>query len=277
MFGVRWLLNRLDIYPNAYYNYLKDRKATYRKRVKILKKIIKKVYHKHNGIPGYRMMTDLLALIKIYVSSNTVHKYMKELGLKSVTRQKYVYKKGVPSKLFDNIINQEFTADSPNQKWCTDFTYLPLTNGKTVYNCTIIDLYDRRVVASVNGMNITSKLAIEALQQAFSVNPQLKNKLILHSDQGSQFTSKKFTDFCKSANITQSMSKAGCPYDNAPMERFYNTMKAEFFYQYYFRSFEELNKNLMDYIFIWYNCQRPHTFNKGIPPALVGKSYFLTA
>ena len=132
-------------------------------------------------------------------------------------------------------------------------TYLPLTNGKTVYNCSIIDLYDRRVVASVNDMNITSKLAIKALQQAFTVNPKRKDGLILHSDQGSQFTSKEFTDFCKSVNITQSMSRAGCPYDNAPMERFYNTMKTELFYQYYFKSYEELNKNLMDYIFIWYN------------------------
>lgn len=223
------------------------------------------------------MMTDLLAFININVSSNTVYKYMKEMGLKSVTRRKYIYKKGLPNKLFDNLIKQNFIADYPNQKWCTDFTYLPLTNGKTVYNCSIIDLYDRRVVASVNDMNITSKLAIKALQQAFTVNPKRKDGLILHSDQGSQFTSKEFTDFCKSVNITQSMSRAGCPYDNAPMERFYNTMKTELFYQYYFKSYEELNKNLMDYIFIWYNYQRPHTFNKGIPPALVGKSYFLTA
>ena len=73
------------------------------------------------------------------------------------------------------------------------------------------------------------------------------------------------------------MSKVGCPYDNAPMECSYNTMKTEFFYQYYFKSYEELNKNLMDYIFIWYNCQRPHIFNKGIPPALVDKCYYLTA
>jgi transposase InsO family protein len=89
------------------------------------------------------MMTGLLALIKIYFSLNAVHKYMKELGSKSVIRRKYIYKKYVPSKLFDNLINQKFNADKPNQKWCTDFTYLPLTNGNTVYNCTIIELYDR--------------------------------------------------------------------------------------------------------------------------------------
>ena len=70
--------------------------------------MIKKVYHKHNGIPGYRMMTDLLAFININVSSNTVYKYMKEMGLKSVTRRKYIYKKGLPNKLFDNLIKQNF-------------------------------------------------------------------------------------------------------------------------------------------------------------------------
>lgn len=222
------------------------------------------------------MMKDILALKNIFISTNTVYKYMKSLGLRSVTRRKYVYKKGHANKLFPNIINRNFTADKPNEKWCTDFTYLPLANGKTVYNCSIIDLYDRRIVASVNGMNITSKLAEATLKEAI-LKEKITGNVILHSDQGSQFTSDDFSSFCSKNGIIQSMSRAGCPYDNAPMERFFNTLKTEFFYHYYFRSFEELNKSLMDYIFIWYNYQRPHSFNNGSPPAVVCKFNSLIA
>ncbi len=96
---------------------------------------------------------------------------------------------------------------------CTDFTFLHIRGGKQYYNCTIIDLYNRSVVYSMNSEFITSDLAIRCLKKALK-QQKPKKGLILHSDQGSQFTSKKFTDFCASSNITQSMSKAGCPYDN---------------------------------------------------------------
>jgi len=87
-------------------------------------------------------------------------------------------------------------------------------------------LYDRSVIASVNGDHITTELAIEALKLAIQRHKPGQG-LILHSDQGSQFTSKEFHDFCQNMNIQQSMSRAGCPYDNAPMERYYNTLKNE--------------------------------------------------
>ena len=113
------------------------------------------------------------------------------------------------------------------KKWCTDFTYLFLKNHDVRYNCSIIDLHDRSVIASITDRHITSDLAIRTLQKALDSQPAIKGELILHSDQGSQYTSKAFTDFCKSVNVTQSMSKAGYPYDNAPMERYFNTLKNE--------------------------------------------------
>jgi len=91
------------------------------------------------------------------------------------------------------------------------------------YNCTIIDLYERSVVTSITGRHITSDLAIRTLQKALDLQSTINDGLILHSDQGVQYTSKAFTEFCESVNVTQSMSKAGCPYDNAPMERYFNT------------------------------------------------------
>ena len=97
---------------------------------------------------------------------------------------------------------------------------------------TIIDLHNRSVVASITDRHITSDLAIRTLKKALESQPSLKGKLILHSDQGSQFTSKVFVEFCESVHVTQSMSKAGYPYDNAPMERYFNTLKSELIYLY---------------------------------------------
>ncbi len=90
-----------------------------------------------------------------------------ELGLRSVVRPKKPnYKNGKPHKVFENKLKQDFRADKVNQKWCTDFTYLFLTGGEVRYNCTIIDLHDRSVVASITDCRITSDLAIRTLQKA---------------------------------------------------------------------------------------------------------------
>ena len=125
------------------------------------------------------------------------------------------------------IWKAENIATKKNTIWCTDFTYLTLTNGSKRYNCTIIDLYDRSVVATLNGKEITSELAINTIKKVFAAQPSINHGLILHSNQGAQFTSKAFVNFWLQNHITQSMSKAGYPYDHAPMERYFHTLKRE--------------------------------------------------
>lgn len=203
-----------------------------------------------------------------HISSTTVHKYMNtEMGLRSIVcRKKPGYKHGMPHKVFPNIINQDFTADKINSKWCTDFTYLFLDGGQTRYNCTIIDLHDRSVVASITDRNITSDLAIRTLKKALDSQPKIRGKLILHSDQGSQFTSKEFTEYCESVNVTQSMSKAGYPYDNAPMERYFNTLKNELIYSRNYKNEKELYDAIDNFAYVTYNHERPHTYDNGRTP-----------
>ena len=226
-FGIHWLLRRLGICPNAYYNYRKHRKADYYTQKEKVKEKIKEIYHNHNGVDGYRSMTAYLERGGCNYSQTTIHKYMNmELGLYSIIRPKKPgTKPGKPHKIFDNKLNQDFHADMPNQKWCTDFTYLFLKNGDVRYNCAIIDLHDRSVVASITDRHITSDLAIRTPQKALADQHPTKDSLILHSGQGSQYTSKAFIEFCESVHVAQSMSKAGYPYDNAPMERYFNTLK----------------------------------------------------
>ena len=217
------------------------------------------------------MMQQFLANKGIILSAHTVHNYMnRELGLRSVTRKaKYHYCKGTEAfKVFDNLISQDFRADARNQKWCVDFTYIYFADHKKRYNCTIIDLYDRRVVASVCGNRIDTKLAVTTLTKALT-SAGNKTGMILHSDRGSQFTSKEFTEFCREKGVVQSMSKPGCPYDNAPMERYFNTLKAELINIHSYWTEAQLYEEVTAYAYGWYNNQRPHSFNGGLPPAKV--------
>lgn len=212
-------------------------------------------------------MQIFLARKGIYLSKTTVHKYMnQELNLHAVTMQKKrTYLRGEKNKLFPNLLKQNFSADAKNKIWCTDFTYIRLSNGKMRYNCTILDLYDRCIVASLNSNYMNTELAIDTLKRAIK-NEKPDAGLILHSDQGCQFTSWGFVDFCKSRGIIQRMSKAGCPYDNAPMERFYKTLKDELIYRYDFMNATVLDDAVAQYIFVWYNHMRPHSYNNWMTP-----------
>lgn len=103
--------------------------------------------------------------------------YMRERGLKSIVHpRKYRYKKGDCYKKFDNLLKENFRADKPNQKWCTDFTYIFLSDGAKRYNCSIVDLYDRRVVSSINGKRMDWELAAEALKRKLENNPAAAGK-----------------------------------------------------------------------------------------------------
>ena len=260
-FGLRWLCRHFGISFNGYYNYLKDKKHDYRRQREAIYEKIKYIYYNNNRTVGYRTVRIFLQRYGICLSNTTVHKYMnKQLELAAVImRKKPEYTKCKKNKIFDNLIRQNFTVEEKNKIWCTDFTYMRQPDGKFRYNCTILDLFDRSAIASVNSDCLNTELAIETLSKALK-HEKPKEGLILHSDQGVQFTSWEFIDFCKNKGIIQSMSKAGYPYDNAPMERFYNTFKNCFYYRYCFDSIETLDEMTKKYI-NWYNYVRPHSAN----------------
>ena len=203
----------------------------------------------------------------VSLSKTTLHKYMnREMGLHAaIMRKKPSYVREVKEQIFPNLLKQKFQAEAPNLVWCTDFTYIMLANGKMRYNCTIIDLYDRSVISSLNSEHINTELAKAAIEKAL-VSEKPGKGLILHSDQGSQYTSQEFVDYCKKKGIRQSMSKAGCPYDNAPMERFYNTFKNELIYPNNFPTARSLDKAVSRYVYVWYNHIRPHSYNGSRTP-----------
>ena len=243
----------------------KDAKREYHKRLEHIFELIKYVYYNNNRVIGYRAMRIFIKRYGYELSNTTMHKYMnKELNLCAVImHSKPGYKAGKKNKIFDNLLNQNFTVDCKNKVWCTDFTYMRQPNGKFRYNCSIIDLYDRSAVASLNSDYINTALAINTLKMV--LKKENYPKVILHSDQGVQFTSWEFVKFCKENNVIQSMSRSGCPYDNAPMERFYNTFKSNFYNVTAFSSVEMMDELTMKYI-NWYNYVRPHSYNDYLTP-----------
>ena len=233
-----------------------------------MQKEIVKIYHANNGTYGYRMIADKLALRGIKRSYPTIYRYMDDLGLKSIIRRKKPgYVKAKAHKVFPDLLQRNFNVDASNKVWLLDFSYLPMPDGITVYNCTIIDLHKRNAVATLNSTRIDSQLAIDTLTKAINQHKPSKG-LILHSDQGSQLTSRAFVEHCRAHKIQQSMSRAGCPGDNSPMERFFNTFKHEFFNLFSFKSIDDLNFATYDFVNVNYNYLRPHRYNNGIPPSI---------
>ena len=141
IFGLRWLCRKFGISPNCYYNYKKEAKKAYYERLKEIFELIKYVYYNNNRVIGYRAMRVFIKRYGYETSNTTMHKYMnKELNLCAVImRSKPGYKAGKKHKIFDNLLNQNFTVDRKNIVWCTDFTYMRQPNGKFRYNCSIID------------------------------------------------------------------------------------------------------------------------------------------
>lgn len=211
-FGLCWLLKRFHIYPNAYYNYRKNRKKSFLEQQQQILELIKTIYYNNNGILRHRPMRIFLEREVVSFIKTTIHKYMNPiLGLHAIImKKKPVYINGTKNEIFPNLLKQNFYFPEPNLIWCTDFTYIRMGNGKMRYNCSIVDLYDRSVVATLNSKYINKDLAKATLEKALIAEKPAKG-LILHSDQGCQFTSWDFIDYCESKGICQSMSKAGCP------------------------------------------------------------------
>lgn len=202
LFGVRWLLRKFSLSSNSYYNYLKNTKSKYQKQQQRIYEEIKYIYSNNNRIIGHRVRKIFLSRKGIHLSKTTMHQYRnRDLSLYAVVmRKKPAYVKGVKNKIFSNLLHQNFHIEERNKVWCTDFTYIRLANGSMHYNCTIIDFYDRCVIACVNSKHINTELAKETLSKAIAAEKPKKN-VILHSDQGCQFTSWAFVDYCKSNKL----------------------------------------------------------------------------
>jgi transposase InsO family protein len=161
--------------------------------------------------------------------------------------------KRIEENVKPNIINRDFYVDKPNKKWTTDITYLIFGN-KRAYLSSIIDLYDRKVVSYKISNRNDIKLVIDTLNEAIKKRQDVKN-LIIHSDQGFQYTSHQYKKVCESNGITISMSRKGTPIDDSPQESFHGILKKETLYNNDITSLEHYIDLVINWI-SFYNTNR---------------------
>lgn len=191
---------------------------------------------------------------------NTVAAAMQELGLKSRVSKAFkpTTTQADPTKQpADNKLDRDFTADAPNRKWVTDITYLPTAAG-WVYLAVVIDLFSRKVVGWSIAASLATELVSGALRRAIESRRPDGKRLLHHSDRGCQYTSDAYQRTLRTLGITCSMSRTGCCYDNAAMERFFWSLKHEWTNHESFVNLEEARLSVFKYIETFYNPVRLH-------------------
>lgn len=204
---------------------------------------------------GSRKIKVELQKLGYQVSLRRIRKFMNLNGLVSnyTVKQYKIYKTTCNNDLIDNSLNREFNREKQMDVIVSDLTYVNVA-GKWNYICLILDLFNREIVGYAAGKNKNAELVYKAFS---TIKYNLENINIFHTDRGNEFKNKIIDDLLNTFNIKRSLSKKGCPYDNAVAEATYKVIKTEFAFNRIFNSFEELELDLFDYV-NWYNNIRIH-------------------
>jgi putative transposase len=261
-FPVAAMCRAFQVSKSGYYRWLKAEPSLRTQRSERIRSSIKQVYEESNQIYGsYKIADQLKKDDRLEAACrNTVASAMREMGLKSRVAKKFTPTTTVsdPSKIpAPNILDQTFTAAAPNQKWVTDITYLPTQLG-WVYLAVVLDLFSRKVVGWSVSESLATPLVSTTLRNAIEARRPDTKSLLHHSDRGSQYTSDDYQQTLRTLNITCSMSRTGCCYDNAVMERFFWSLKHEWTKFEDFADINQARRSVFQYIETFYNSKRIH-------------------
>lgn len=256
-------LLQLAVIPRSTYYYAVKTVGRPDKDVE-LTELIQAIYKEHQGRYGYRRIRDELVNRGHRVNHKKVQRLMQALGLKSLVRmKKYRSYQGAVGKIAPNILERDFHAEKPNEKWVTDITEFKLF-GEKLYLSPMLDLYNGEIITYTIGSRPVYSLVSTMLDQAFKrLNDE--DKLLIHSDQGWHYQMKPYRHALKEHGIRQSMSRKGNCYDNAVIESFFGTMKSEFLYLKEFESIAHFKQELSKYM-DYYNHKRIKAKLKGMSP-----------
>ncbi|WP_417535158.1 IS3 family transposase [Methylophaga sp.] len=250
---------------SSFYDRQKCRTQPDVKRLQLRSKV-NELFTKSRGSAGSRTIVGMLRDEAIEIGRFKVRRLMSELGLICKQPGPYAYKQATVERPdIPNVLNREFEPDRVNQVWCGDITYI-WTGNRWHYLAAVLDLYTRRVVGWAMSARPDADLAVKALDMAYESRGKPQN-VLFHSDQGSQYSSRKYRQLLWRYRITQSMSRRGNCWDNAPMERLFRSFKAEWLPRLGYSNLSEAMRDVSYYLMDYYNWQRPHQFNDGCPPA----------
>lgn len=229
-----------------------------------LKASIRAAYERHKGRYGYRRITDQLRQAGQTVNHKTVQRLMNKLGLKSLVRPKKYRSYRGEYACAPNLLDRQFDATRPNEKWVTDVTEFNV-RGEKLYLSPVMDLYNGEIVAYEMQKRPLFSLVGNMLKKALRKLAGKNDKPLLHSDQGWHYQMAAYRKKLADHGLTQSMSRRGNCLDNAAMESFFGTLKSEFFYLTKFADIDELQAGLHQYI-RYYNHHRIKLKLKGLSP-----------
>jgi putative transposase len=226
---------------------------------------VKAAYVLSGGSAGSRTIATLVTSGGYPLSRYRAVKSMKRQGLVSCQPPKHHYKSANKEKIdIKNHLNREFSPLSPNQVWCGDVTYL-WVGDRWRYLATVLDLYGRKIVGFALSDSPDSELTKKALSNAFVARGKPAG-VMFHSDQGCHYTSVSFRQQLWRYQIKQSMSRRGNCWDNAPMERFFRSLKTESMPKNGYENEAVTDDCVRNYIYKYYNSVRPHSHNLGLSP-----------
>lgn len=225
---------------------------------------IREIFKKHRQRYGYRRITDELRNEGTLVNHKTVYKLMAQVGLKAKRKKKHYHSyKGEVGKIAPNVLGRDFKTDKPYKKWATDITQVNIHDNK-IYLSPILDMYNGEIVSYDISDRPSLRMVLNTVERAVK-KVDLKEGLVLHSDQGWHYQHKKYQKLLLDNHIIQSMSRKGNCLDNAMMENFFGIMKTELLYLQEWTSVDQFEKALRDYIH-YYNYDRIKLRLKGKSP-----------
>ena len=250
-YSISGMCRFFEVSRSGYYDYVKrmgkpDRDLFLAEQIKVCQQESRQTY-------GYRRVQIWFDRQGIHRNPKTILRVMQKYNLLSVVRRKKYQHYGECLHRYPNLLNRNFHADRPNQKWVTDISYIKTEQG-FLYLSVIRDLYDNSIVSYKTGTEQNVNLVLSTIKAA-KRKEKVTAELQLHSDQGFQYTSHAYFRLTKSYGIKQSMSRRGNPYDNALAENFFSILKTECIYRAKPRTYEEARLLIDEYIH-YYNYQR---------------------
>lgn len=258
-YPVKLLCRQLEVQRSAYYDWRVQPGKVIPPPELALRRRMKELFVASRGSLGSRTMMRNLRDEGFEIGRDKTRRLMKQLGLK--VRHKRKYKMTTDSKhklpVAKNILNREFLPSAPNQAWGSDITYLWTQQG-WIYLAVVIDLYSRRVVGWSIDRHMKKALVIRALMMAVNLRKPPAG-LICHSDRGSQYASHDYQKLLKQHQMICSMSRRGDCWDNAPVERFFSSLKREWTGDRFYRTRQEAIADVREYVAVYYNSKRLHS------------------
>ncbi len=257
----------LQVSKSGYYAWRKRPKNQRCMENETLLEEIIRIHESSRGTYGGRKIThEINRGAEKKVNHKRVERIMRENGIRSKSHKKYKATTNSSHNLpvAENILNREFTANSPGQKMVSDITYIPTDEG-WLYLAGVMDLCGSKIVGVSMDSRMTKELVISALKDAIC-HTRATSGCILHSDRGSQYCSLEYQALAKDHGFISSMSRKGNCWDNAPMESFWGKLKQEWLNEQHFRTREEAKSAVFEYIWIFYNRKRIHEANGYLTP-----------